>query len=40
MVPDLVLEGGVHIQLAGVDQRVFWMTQRKVEGHTEGIRRG
>lgn len=29
----LVLEGGVHIQLAGMDHRVFWQThKRKKEG--------
>lgn len=32
---DLGSKGGVHTKLAGVDYRVFWLTQRKLEGHTE-----
>lgn len=36
---DLGLEGEVHLQLVRVDHRVFWPTQREIEGHTEGIRR-
>lgn len=34
---DLGLEGRVHIQLAELT-RVFWWTQRKLEGHKGGIR--
>lgn len=33
MESDLGLEGRVHLQLARVDHRVFWWTQRKIEGH-------
>lgn len=39
MESDLGLEPGVRIQLAGKDHRVFWPTQRRIEGHTGGIRR-
>lgn len=35
---DLGSEGGVHIQLARVDHDIFCCTQRKLEGHTGGIR--
>lgn len=38
--PTLVWRGGVHIQLVRMNHRVFWLTQRKIEGHTGGLRRG
>lgn len=34
---DLGSKDIVHIQLAGVNHRVFCPTQRKIEGHTGGI---
>lgn len=39
MESNLCLEGGVHTELARVNNRVFWWTQRKLAGHTGGIRR-
>lgn len=39
MEQDLDLEGRVHIQLVRVYHRVFWWTQRKIEGHKDGIGR-
>lgn len=33
MVLDLSLVAGVHTKVAGVDHRVFWWTQKKLEGH-------
>lgn len=32
---DLDSEGGVHVQLAGINHRVFWLAQRKIKRHKE-----
>ena len=32
---DLGSKGGVHTKLAGMEHRVFWPAERKLEGHTE-----
>lgn len=38
MESGLGLDCRVHIQLARVEHRGFWLTQRKLEGHAAGVR--
>lgn len=37
---DIGWEGRVHIHLAGVNHRVFWLTRRRERGTQKKMRRG